>query len=155
MNIKSDCNINVGEGNGVYFSGVEPDQVEWVEVERRVRAVEDGPSAELCGSEAWDYDTGEFRVVAGEVSAVDGWAVLVHGDESEKEDDNQDSHFGFAIVLFERERERERNWFVKSDMTLWVVITYDCLLDCEGGGNFGAFQFPSDRSWAAQLKWSY
>lgn len=56
----------------MYFGGVEPDQVEWVEVERRVRAVEDGPSAELRGSEAWDYDTGEFRVVAGEVSAVDG-----------------------------------------------------------------------------------
>lgn len=56
----------------MYFGGVEPDQVEWVEVERGVRAVEDGPSAELRGSKAWDYDTGEFRVVAGEVSAVDG-----------------------------------------------------------------------------------
>ena len=147
MNIKSDCNINVGEGNGVYFSGVEPDQVEWVEVERRVRAVEDGPSAELCGSEAWDYDTGKFRVVAGEVSAVDGWAELVHGDESEKEDDNQDSHFGFAIVLIERERKRLVCYEWHDSMS-----GYDCLLDCEGGGNFGAFQFPSDRSWAAQFK---
>lgn len=103
----------------MYFGGVEPDQVEWVEVERRVRAVEDGPSAELRGSEAWDYDTGEFWVVAGEVSAVDGWAVLVHGDESEKEDDIQDSHFGFCNCFA---FERERDWFVMSDMTLRLVI---------------------------------
>lgn len=41
------------------LGGVEPDQVEGVEIERRVRAVEDGPGPELSGGEPRDDDPGE------------------------------------------------------------------------------------------------
>ena len=52
-----------------YFGGVEPDQIERVEIERRVRAIEDGPRAKLRGGQAGDYDAGELRVVATPVAS--------------------------------------------------------------------------------------
>jgi hypothetical protein len=96
----------------VYFGGVEPDQVERVEVERRVRAVQDGPGAELGGGEAWDYDSGQFRVVSAEVSAVDRRALEVHDDNYE-EQRRMCSHFLVEVCYvsvwkLERDRDRER-----------------------------------------------
>lgn len=56
-------------GEETYFGGVEPDQIERVEIERRVRAIEDGPRAQLRGGQAGDYDAGELRVVATPVAS--------------------------------------------------------------------------------------
>lgn len=52
-----------------YFGAVEPDQIERVEIERRVRAVEDRPSAKLRGGQARDYDSRELGIVAAPVSS--------------------------------------------------------------------------------------
>lgn len=58
--------------SGAYFGSVEPDQVEGVEVERGVGAIEDGPRAELRGGEARDDDPGELRVVARHLAGAAG-----------------------------------------------------------------------------------
>lgn len=47
----------------MYFGCVEPDQIERVEIEGRVRTVKNGPCSELSGSEARDYNAGELGVV--------------------------------------------------------------------------------------------
>lgn len=40
-----------------YFGGVEPDQVERVKIERRVRAVKERPGSELSGGKTRKYDS--------------------------------------------------------------------------------------------------
>ena len=76
----------------VDLRGVEPDQIEGIEIERRVRAVEDGPGSKLRRSKAGDYDAGELRVVAG--GSVKGSEKKNHHDQV-----NTSSHW--------RRRERE------------------------------------------------
>lgn len=65
-----------------YFRGVEPDQVERVEVERGIGAVEDGPGAELGGGEAGDYDARELGGVAGELTGAGDRALEEDEEES-------------------------------------------------------------------------
>lgn len=66
-----------------YFCGVEPDQVERVEVERGIGAVEDGPSAELGGGEAGDYDARELGGVAGELTGAGDGGLEDEKDQEE------------------------------------------------------------------------
>jgi len=67
-----------------YFGCVEPDQIERVEIERRVGTVKNGPCSELSGSEAGDYNAGELGVV--ELSAGGGCGS---GDGDNGEEDEQ------------------------------------------------------------------
>lgn len=90
-----------------YFGGVEPDQVEGVEVERRVGTVEDGPGAELRGGEARDYDARELRVIAAEVSSDGGRAL-------EEEEEHRE----------EQERGRARSHL---DVRCFVLFVFVCL----------------------------
>lgn len=46
-----------------YFGGVQPYQIERVEIERRVWTVKNRPCSELSGGEAGDDNAGELRVV--------------------------------------------------------------------------------------------
>lgn len=66
-----------------YFGCVEPDQVERVEIERRVRTVENGPCSELSGCEARDYNAGELRVVELGAVFVGSSGFGEHGEEEE------------------------------------------------------------------------
>lgn len=54
------------------LGGVEPNQIERVEIERRIRTVEDGPGTELSGSKARYDDAGKLGVVAREIAGGDG-----------------------------------------------------------------------------------
>lgn len=65
-----------------YFGCVEPDQIERVEIERRVGTVKNGPCSELSGSEAGDYNAGELGIV--ELSAGGGGGGSDDGEEEEQ-----------------------------------------------------------------------
>lgn len=66
-----------------YFGGVEPDQIERIEIKRRVRTVKNRPSSELSRCEAWDDNAGEFGIVSGERTAVFGGRRSRSGDDEE------------------------------------------------------------------------
>lgn len=69
--------------DNAYFGGVEPDQIEGIEIEGRERAIKEGPGPELCGSETGNNDAGELRVVAGKLFATE---VLVTDDGNSEEE---------------------------------------------------------------------
>lgn len=87
------------------LGGVEPNQIERVEIERRVRTVEDGPGTELSGSKARYDDAGKLGVVAGEIAGGDGAWVESSMDEKEKEEE-RDWLSHWQLERGERERER-------------------------------------------------
>lgn len=64
-----------------YFGCVEPDQIERVEIKRRIRTVKNGPCSELSGSETRDYNARELGVV--KLSAGGGGSG--HGDKGKEE----------------------------------------------------------------------
>lgn len=82
------------EGGWRYLGSVEPDQIERVEIERRIRAVQDWPRSELGGSEAGDYNPGQLGVVSG------GLGVFSVGDGSlehkQKQNNNNKDQNGEA-----------------------------------------------------------
>ena len=68
-----------------YFGGVEPDQIERVEIEGRERAVKDRPRSQLRGRESRDDNPRQLRVVAGKIAAGHDWASREDGGEEEEE----------------------------------------------------------------------
>ena len=60
------------EGEEACLGCVKPDQIERVEIERRIRTVENGPGTELSGSKARYDDAGKLGVVAVEIAGGDG-----------------------------------------------------------------------------------
>ena len=81
---------NETEREREYFGSVEPNQIERVEIEGRVRAVEDGPRSELSGREAWDYNAGELRVVELRAVAVASLSGSGDGDGDDGENGEED-----------------------------------------------------------------
>lgn len=66
---KTRGNQTRGEGEKKrYLGGVKPDQIERVEIERRVRTVEDRPCSELRRRESRYDNPRELRVVAGKLA---------------------------------------------------------------------------------------
>lgn len=98
-----------------YFGGVEPDQIERVEIERRVRAIEDGPGAELSGGQAGDDDAGELGVVAA--------PVVASGSMEEEE---------------ERREQVELPRCSHCSHSLRFLVSVNSLFDFAGGGGSNA-----------------
>lgn len=85
-----------------YFGGVEPDQIERVEIERRVRTVKNRPCSKLSRREAWDYNARELRVV--QLGAITGGGDCSAGDSEEDEQAEQRFVLRHCVVLVTRER---------------------------------------------------
>ena len=111
-----------------YFGGVEPDQIERIEIERRERTVENGPSSELSGGEAGDNYAGEFGIVAAEGSAVVGGGHRRKSGDGDGEEQPCEvaTHFGRRLTSTcecDQQLEDKKKLKIKQlDWGLWKAM---------------------------------
>jgi len=94
-----------------YFGSIEPNQIERIEIERRVRTVENRPCSKLSRSEAWDNNAGEFGII--EFGALAG---ISSGDGEKCEEDGEEEK------RFVRHWSRDRNYGKKKKESVRLNI---------------------------------
>lgn len=82
-----------------YFGSVEPNQIERIEIERRVRTIKNRPSSKLSRREARDYNTGKLGVIE-----FGGFAGITSGN-GEKREENGEAEKRF-VRHYGSDRER-------------------------------------------------
>lgn len=90
-------------GDSNYFGGVEPDQIERIEIQRRVRTVKYWPGSKLSGSEARDDNTRQLGRMSGEVAAT---AVAIYDAKNQKKKDEGESQSDYASAFHQLNTER-------------------------------------------------